>query len=283
MRNFIKTAVIGAFAAATLLLGGCVGYQHTNANKTSLVEFLYPERSGFVEVTGIPQLTLPLRVGVAYTPSTRMDLQSFTEREKTLLAERVISEFDALEFVDSLTLIPSDYLRSGGGFSNLDQLQQLFGVDVIVLLSYDQSIVTSRDFAALTYWTIVGAYIIPGEKNDTQTLLDAAVYHINSRKLLFRAPGTSIVKSRDTLINNSEKVRANSVEGFKLASEDLTKNLGEELENFKARVKEQPEQYRVSLRSGYSGSGSTEGLFLLLVFGMLFTVLLQGRKSRKGI
>jgi rhombotail lipoprotein len=281
MCNFVKAAGIGAIVLASLVLGGCVGYQQRSENKTSLVEFLYPEKTGYVETSAIPQLTLPLRVGVAFTPSTLSSTETFTAREKQLLAEEVIKEFDTLSFVDSITLIPSGYLRRAGSFSNLEQLQQLFGVDVIVLLSYDQSVVTTQDLAALSYWTIVGAYLIPGEKNDTQTLLDAAVYDIASRKLLFRAPGTSVVKSRDTLISNAERRRENSIEGFQLAAADLTKNLATELDVFKQRVQDSPAQYSVAMRSGYSGSGSNDGYFVLLAWVLLFMSLLQAKKPGK--
>lgn len=281
MRNFINIRTTFTLTAILLLLSGCMGFHHQRANKTSLVEFLYPQREGYVATTEIPQLNLPLRVGIAYTPSAIVSSGGFTELEKTRLAEDVVSEFDALEFVDTITVIPSDYLRPGGGFTNLDQVKQLFGVDVIVLLSYDQTIVTSNDLAALTYWTIIGAYVIPGEKNDTQTLIDAAVYDISSRKLLFRAPGSSVVKSRDTWISNSETLRENSVEGFQIAGATMARNLSTELEKFKANVKASPTQYQVSMRPGYSGSGSSEGMFLLIMCVLLATVFVQGCKSRR--
>ena len=35
---------------------------------------------------------------------------------------------------------------------------------------------TDEGLASFAYWTIIGAYIIPGEKNDTHTMLDAVVY-----------------------------------------------------------------------------------------------------------
>lgn len=276
MCNITKLAPAGILTLIALLLGGCAGFHHRTENKTSLVEFLYPERNGYVETVAIPELRLPMRVGVAYTPATFTGVQSFTAREKDMLARQVIAEFEDLSFVDSITLIPSGYLRNGGSFANLEQLQQLFGVDVIVLLSYDQTIVTTQDFAALTYWTIIGAYVVPGEKNDTQTLLDAAVYDIKSRRLLFRAPGTSVVKSRDTLVSNAEKVRENSVAGFELAAQDLISNLGTELENFKTRVQNRPAEYQVSMRNGYSGSGATGAGFL--VIGGLLLVLRRRRR-----
>jgi rhombotail lipoprotein len=184
-----------------------------------------------------------------------------------------VREFELLDFVDTIQIIPSDYLRPRGSFANLDQLSSLFGVDVIVLLSYDQSMFTSEGVAALTYWTIVGAYVVPGEKNDTQTLIDAAVYDIRSRTLLFRAPGTSLVKSRSTLVANGAQLREDGVRGFAEAGAELKKNLAVELEAFKQRVADEPARFAVTTRAGYTGSGSSEGIFLLLV--VLATCLLR--------
>lgn len=261
----MKTRLLSVVALA-LLLGGCAfGRGHGGASKSSLVEFLYPETQGYVVTPSVPRLELPLRVGVAFTPAQQLVNGVMTEAAKDSLAQDVVREFASLEFVDSIQVIPSDYLRQRGSFSNLDQLRSLFGIDVIVLLSYDQSTFTGEGLASLTYWTIVGAYIVPGEKNDTQTLLDAAVYDIGSRSLLFRAPGTSVVKSHATLAANAGQVRDDSIRGFDKAGAELKQNLAAELESFKQRVKEEPAQFMVTTREGYTGGGSSEGVFLLLV------------------
>jgi rhombotail lipoprotein len=247
-----------------LLLSGCIsGYQ--GANKSSLVEFLYPETEGFVATPGTPRLELPLRVGVAFTPAQLLVNGGMTEAEKDRLAQDVVREFRTLEFVDTIQVIPSDYLRRHGSFANLDQLRGLFGIDVIVLLSYDQSLFTDQSRAALAYWTIVGMYFVPGEKNDTQTLIDAAVYDIASRTLLFRAPGASVVKSHETVIKNSGQLREDSARGFTEAGIELKENLAVELEAFKLRVKAEPARFAVTTRDGYTGSGSSEGIFLLMM------------------
>ncbi|MDY6982286.1 MAG: rhombotarget lipoprotein [Pseudomonadota bacterium] len=256
--------------AVTLLLGACHGGSaYRGANRSSLVEFLYPGSQGQVVTPGVPQLALPLRVGVAFTPAQLLVNGGMTEAEKDRLAQDVVREFATLDFVDTIQVIPSDYLRQHGGFTNLDQLRSLFGIDVIVLLSYDQSLFTEQSRAAVAYWTIVGMYFVPGEKNDTSTLIDAAVFDIASRALLFRAPGTSLVKSHETLIKNPAQLREDSVRGFAEAGVELRQNLKRELEAFQQRVKEQPAQFVVTTRPGYTGSGSSEGLFLLLVVAVV--------------
>jgi rhombotail lipoprotein len=83
--------------------------------------------------------------------------------------------------------------------------------------------------------------------------MNAAVYDISSRKMLFRAPGTSRVHASATLINLSEQLRVDSLNGFKAASDDLVLNLQTQLERFKTKVKEMPQQYVIENKPGYGG------------------------------
>ena len=106
---------------------------------------------------------------------------------------------------------------------------------------------------------------MPGEKNDTHTMVDATVYDIKSRKMLFRAPGTSHIKSRATPVNLSEQVRKDSLEGFKLASKELVLNLEEQLRQFKEKVKEAPQDYQIVHKPGYTGGGSLDISFLIFI------------------
>ena len=112
--------------------------------------------------------------------------------------QEIASQFKEYKFIESIELIPSLYLEEGGGFSNLDKLRQLFGIDVIMLLSYDQSQFKDKGAWSITYWTLIGYYVVKGEKNDTHTLMDAALFHIPSRKMLFRASGINHIKSSAT-------------------------------------------------------------------------------------
>jgi rhombotail lipoprotein len=135
-------------------------------------------------------------------------VSSLTEAEKTNLLDKVADNFRKYDFVSEIEVIPSAYLTEGGSFQNLDQIKTMYGTDVIALVSYDQVQFTDEGLLSLTYWTLLAAYVISGEKNDTSTMLDTAVYDIESRKMLFRAPGTSSIKGRSTPINLSEELRA---------------------------------------------------------------------------
>ena len=141
----------------------------------------------------------------------------------------------------------------------------MFGVDVIALISFDQSQFVDEGFSSISYWTLIGAYVVKGEKNDTHTMLDAAVYHILGRKMMFRAPGISHIKSKATPVNLTEQARMDSVTGFKEASKDLVANLDAQLQLFKEKVKESPQDFKIAHKPGYTGGGKLDAIFLALV------------------
>jgi rhombotail lipoprotein len=252
-----------------LALTGCAG-QVTRHNSSSVVTYLYPDQNKPIETASIPRLSLPLRVGIAFVPEGSMHNPNFTEKEKSRLANEIAGHFKQHDFVSSIEIIPSPYLRPNGSFTNLDQIRTMHGIDVIALLSYDQTQFTDRDFASISYWTLVGAYVIPGEKNDTHTMVDAVVYELESRKMLFRAPGISHIKGRTSPVNLSEELREDSLQGFQIASENLIQNLDEQLASFKQRVKDHPQEYQIVRKPGYTGGGSVDAGFLMLTafFGL---------------
>ena len=243
---------------------GCA-YQTKRHYSSSVYEYLYSDKEGHIEDPSIPILSLPLRVGIAFVPEAGNSNYSLTEKDKMDLMNEVAKHFKKYKFVKDIELIPSPYLTGKGSFANLDQIRTIYGVDVIALLSYDQTQFTDQGLASITYWTIVGAYIIPGEKNDTHTMVDAAVYDIQSRKMLFRAPGISHIKGLSTPVNLNEELRADSIEGFKEASVDVINNLNIQLELFKEKVKERPEEFKVVHKPGYTGGGSLDASVIIFI------------------
>ena len=254
-------------------------------SKSSVVDFLYPAELNAVIQPSIPTLNIPLKVGIAFVPDqtsvTRGGNQwtgisasesGLTSARKTELLEKVGSSFKELSFVSDIEVIPAEYLQPGGSFNNLEQIQTMYGIDIIALVSYDQVQFTDEGVLSLTYWTIVGAYVVSGEMNDTSTMLDTVVYDIKSKKMLFRAPGTSVVKGSATPVNLSKQLREDSLKGFNIASEEMTKNLHMQLTRFKENIKKNPEQVNIVHREGYSSTGGGAFnfyeliIFLLIVF-----------------
>jgi rhombotail lipoprotein len=264
-----------AFLLAASGLSGCVATSTRQA--ASVVDYLYPEQN-VVVTPAIPELALPLRVGIAFVPETSASwavnpATALPEAERMALLDDIAEHFRRQPFVRTIEVIPSAYLVPRGGFTNVDQIQRMFDVDVVTLVSYDQVQFTDARRRSLTYWTLVGAYVVEGERNDTRTMLDAAVFDVRSRKMLFRAPGTSTVKGSAAPVALSAEQRRDRERGFTLAADELKANLARELERFQERVHASPEEYRVTERpeavlGGQSGAGSLDLWMLLAAAGL---------------
>lgn len=258
-----------------LSLTSCVSQQVNT--KSSVMEYLYPNSTDTYETPSVPNLKLPLRIGVAFVPASQQSSSAHNswtggtysglipEAKKNEILEDVSETFRGLDFVSSIEVIPTTYLTPGGGFSNLSQIKTMYGIDVIALVSYDQVQFTDEGMLSLSYWTIVGAYVVSGAKNDTNTLMDTVVYDISSKKLLFRAPGTSQISGKSTPINLSEELRADSIQGFEQAAVNMASNLKTQLAEFKKRIKENPSQVQITHREGYGGGGGVQWPFLLIL------------------
>ncbi|MCU4677081.1 rhombotarget lipoprotein [Catenovulum sp. 2E275] len=278
MRSLFKVIII-PLSIVTLCLSGCA--TQTVHKKSSVMEYLYPTSEDTKIVPSIPHLQLPLKVGIAFVPESKGQSHSFnfwtgksysnniSEAQKSDLLEKVADNFRTLEFVEQLEVIPSEYLTPEGSFTNLNQIKTMYGIDVIALVSYDQVQFTDENALSLSYWTIVGAYLISGSKNDTNTLMDTVVYDISSKKMLFRAPGSSSVKGKSTPINLNEELRTDSLTGFEIAAQNMVENLKLQLDKFQASLKDNPEQAKISHKAGYTGAGST-GYFELFVLFFIF-------------
>lgn len=267
LRSSAPILLVVVFGLA-FVLGGCV-HSRERHHSASVVDFLYPNTKKPATVApGVPVLALPIRVGIAFVPSSGSGYyrhSTLSEAQKTGLLQQVADYFKKYPFVKDIELIPSAYLRPQGSFANLDQIRTMFGVDVIALVSYDQVQFTDQSFLGLTYWTIVGAYIVPAEKNDTHTMVDTVVYDIASRKMLFRAPGNNLVKGVSTPVNLSEQLRLDSGTGLNEATKEMIANLDQQLALFKDKVKQRPTEYRVVHTPGYTGGGSVDGLLVMLM------------------
>lgn len=253
------------FIALTLalLLAGCAAWLPRGQEKhsASVVDYLYGPKESPAMTPGMAVLKLPLRVGVAFVPSSRMAMQ-VPEAEQARMLDKVRQAFSQQGFIAGIEIIPAAYLRPAGGFANLEQAARLFNVDVAVLLSHDQVQFNDSNSLSLLYWTIVGAYLIHGDQYDIHTMLEATVFDVGSHKLLFRAPGISNVKGGASLASFSERSRAARLEGFDKALDAMIPNLQKELDAFKQRVKTDA-QVRVEHREGYRGGGDLGWLALL--------------------
>ncbi len=228
---------------ALLILLGCAAPE-TVHRRSSLASYLGAKAAPRNEQPGGPaRLQLPLRLGIAFVPAevgqrsgslnATAPAAPMNAAQEQELHKQVADLFGQKPWTLSFKIIPALYLAKGGGFEDLDQVAHSFGVDVVALVSVDQVQFSSPRWYAWTYWTLVGAYIVKGDKNDTTTLVDAAVYHVPSRTFLFRAGGVGTAKGSSTWSNREEAFRQQSRESLALAMSELSKSLDQGVTTFK--------------------------------------------------
>ncbi len=275
-RTLVRRA---AAALALITLAGCASLWHrtdTHTQSGSAVEYLFPDAKQAPQMApGVTTLRPPVKVGIAFAPAAQWG-SAIPEQQKTLLLEKVKGNFASLPYVGKIEVIPSSYLRAKGGFANLEQVSRMFDVDIVALVSYDQVQFVDNGVLSMLYWTIVGAYVIQGDRYDVQTMVDAAVFDVASKKLLFRAPGTSRIKGSSTLVNFSEVSREARAAGFDAAVNDLIPNLKRELDGFRERMKTDS-SVQVVNRPGYSGGGSLDLAGVLVAIGLATLIGLRRR------
>jgi len=130
------------------MISGCA--TRSTHHSSSVVKYLYPDKNEPVETSQIPTLSLPLKVGVAFVPETAGRNYGFTEKEKNQLLREISGHFKKYKFVKSIEILPSAYLTPSGSFANLDQIRTMYGIDVIALVSYDQTQFTDEGLASIS-------------------------------------------------------------------------------------------------------------------------------------
>lgn len=121
MKYFIVCLMLLLSSCASMLPQG----QHKHAG--SSVDYLYPNAKEPVQLTAesVTHLKLPVRVGIAFAPSSTGWSSGPEEDEKIKMLQEVKEAFSKYDFIGAIEIIPSAYLQPKGGFANLD-LSSLF-------------------------------------------------------------------------------------------------------------------------------------------------------------
>ena len=201
----MKLRVLALTSLAALTLSGCTALgalmgmpneSRQSHNSSSLVEFLYPHGRIPPAENQMPELRVPLRVGLAFLPTQSGAGPTAVQRDELL--ELIRQRFADRKFVTEIVTIPDYYLRDNRGFAGLQGVQRLYSIDVMALVSYDQVEHLDENEWSLGYLTIVGAYVLKGNHHDVATLVDLAVVDPVTQSLILRAGGTD---SRLSLIH----------------------------------------------------------------------------------
>ena len=259
----MKRLLVFLVVLTTLL--ACSTAQHRQQS-SNLVAYLYPNEQQ-LPAPQHPVLPLPLKVGIAFLPAEH---QGIDELQQTLILQQIKQGFEREKAISRVVIIPSTYLRDRRGFDHLTQLAKMYGVDVLTLVSYEQIAQASDRKSSFLYWTLIGAYGVKGTRNDVQTYLDAAVFDVASRSLLFRADGIDARTANSNMVEAELTQRQMFEQSLQTAANNLTENLQVALQLFKDDVKQEQVatiKPRIPAISHHGGGGSfSSGLLLIVLF-----------------
>jgi rhombotail lipoprotein len=280
-RTVVLTSIVALLLSGCTALDAFMGGSHRprqSHNSSSLVEFLYPNGSAPPAENQIPELRVPLRVGLAFLPTDTGAGPTAVQRDA--LMERIRQRFADRKFVTEIVMIPDYYLRNSRGFEGLQGVQRLYTVDVMALVSYDQVEHLDENQWSLGYLTIVGAYVLKGNHHDVATLVDLAVVDPVTQSLILRAGGTDTRNRNSTLVDQARDARESSAASFDTATGQMIDNFDLALTKFEADVRAGKANVRVARReSGSRGGGGGGGSFGLLSLGGLLLLFVTRRRA----
>ncbi|HEY8052024.1 MAG: rhombotarget lipoprotein [Steroidobacterales bacterium] len=243
-------AALAGCATAPFCYPSCGATRH---NSSSLVEFLYPRGELPPAQNSVPELHVPLRVGLAFLPAQGGAGPDAALKEALL--ERVRQRFSDRKFVSEIVVIPDYYLGRQSGFAGLEGVQRLYSVDLMALVSYDQVTHADDNGWSLGYLTIVGAYVLKGSRYDVATLVDLAVVDPATRSLVLRAGGVDTRHGNTTLIAEQRDSRDAGTAGFSAASDAMLQHFDVALSDFEAQVRAGRANVHVVHKDGRAGGG----------------------------
>jgi rhombotail lipoprotein len=268
-----------ATASLALTLSGCgilsgneclFRCEEQRAASTPLVQFLYGSDQRVPGHDEVVTLQLPIRVGLAFLPTRSGNPDegpSPIERERILGSIR--SSFSNLPYVSEIVPVPAYYfdVSRDDGMRQLEQLARLQRLDLVALVSYDQRTQVSENRRSFAYLTIVGALVVKGNHNETQTIIDMAVVEPMGRSLVMRAGGISSAANTVTAIDQPGALRKQQRVGFDQATDALIANFRAELTDFESRVRAGTADIKVArqARGGNGGAGALDPVLLALL------------------
>lgn len=281
MRAFrIVCAMLAAASLAGCALLGvppCAPYcTASHHSSSSLVEFLYPDGHAPPPENSMPELHVPLRVGLAFLPGRGVPGAGPDAAQRAELLERIRSRFSDRKFVSEIVIIPDYYLSSQRGFAGLEAVQRLYSIDLMALVSYDQITHQDENEWSLGYLTIVGAYLLKGSRYDVSTLIDLAVVDPATRSLVLRAGGVDTRHGNTTLIDQQHQAREAGSIGFTAASEQMMGHFDAALSAFEAEVRAGRANVRVVHKGGAGGGGALTWPWIVALLGVVVARLRRG-------
>lgn len=210
---------------AAVTIGGCAADVHRTRVTGTAPIFSYLSLKDST-IGGVPTdpLTFPTRVAIVYAPPLSTKPQTEQVPQTTLHA--------AAESLKKQLLVHSNYVKSvvighTGETLSLEQIRNMYGCDIVVILSYSQLQSAERGgISKALDITLVGGHLYPGVTISTETGIEATVIHAPTQYILFTESGSNSRKTYSIPGGVDTSARNEAREGFTEAMDNLANRVG---------------------------------------------------------
>lgn len=224
--RFFTLSCLVAFSLATLF--GCVSHIGRSSSSAPLGTVIEPAKDSSQRTSKAP-LRLPASVAIVtivpnkppYIPYTTLR-QAAEELKQQLLKNP--------KYIRSVAVVARDDMQ---GMISLENIQEIYGAEVAITLSYQQDQRSSQSGAAgLMDVAIVGIFLVPGVEIKTSSVIDGRVIHIPSDSIIFRASGTDERSTHSTTYSENSTAEEESINSILASTTDFGNSLSKVLTKF---------------------------------------------------
>jgi rhombotail lipoprotein len=227
--TLFKRLKLGLFAGVlvAVALAGCAhNGQVRESSSMSLDKVIESARDSRVASDKSP-LTFPASVAILMVPGDGQVPETVLHQAAEVLKRQLLEN---KKYIGSVSIVSAFDVNKK---MTLEQVRASYAADVVILIFYhqDQRTVQSGP-AALLDAAIVPAFVVPGVKVHTATLIEGVVAHIPSNAVIFRTSGHEDRNSYSTSYSVENVGAAASVDSFNEAMVDFGKSLSNTLDQF---------------------------------------------------
>jgi rhombotail lipoprotein len=228
----MKAIIVGLLVFA---LGGCVaskGFDRGILRDSLGQNVTEQDIKAVLELK--PQLPSPFKLGVYFNYSgsnyrrafwTDTEINALLVYTNQLKEAGIVSDISVIS--DATVQVSRSTFNNGIGLKGLRLAAARYGADALLIVNDASSVDRYNNPAAFFYWTIVGAYLVPGTHSDALVMIKASLWDVRNEYLYATEEAEGIAKRMGPafVIEDVDSVD----QAKKIAIEDFGKKFTERL------------------------------------------------------
>lgn len=211
----------------TVALAGCAHNGRVRESSSMSLDTIIESAKDSRVTPDKSPLSFPVSVAILMVPGDGQVPETALYQAAEGLKQQLVSN---KKYIGSVSIVSMFDLNSK---MTLEQLRTSYAADVAILIFYrqDQRTIQSGP-AALLDAAIIPAFVVPGVKVHTATLIEGVIAHIASNAVIFRTSGHEERNSYSTSYSEENVAAAASIDSFNVAMVDFGKSLSNTLTQF---------------------------------------------------